>query len=193
MKKDEKNNVFNQLAWIVNYQPKIEHQHFHYGNGIEEDKPEAEEYDEEEVCEIIEEEGEGDNTNYDHGFVIKGVKYSSQYTPDRCKRTFPAVSELFEKRPARDWVCFYHVLLLYRYMNFDSFIAFNQWLTAVSGKEIIRESNARKINTSYWAKVADKKWSLEGALKGNNSSQQENKFRDYLRLCEDIHDIIKRG
>ncbi len=40
--KDDKNNVFNQFAWIMNYQSKIEHQHFHAGNDIEKEKQEAE-------------------------------------------------------------------------------------------------------------------------------------------------------
>ena len=31
-KEEDKKNVYNQTAWILNYQPKIEHQHIHMGN-----------------------------------------------------------------------------------------------------------------------------------------------------------------
>lgn len=31
-KEDDKKTVYNQMAWILNYQPKIEHQHIHMGN-----------------------------------------------------------------------------------------------------------------------------------------------------------------
>lgn len=34
-KEEDKKNVYNQLAWILNYQPKIEHQHIHFGNSEE--------------------------------------------------------------------------------------------------------------------------------------------------------------
>ena len=30
-KEEDRKNVYNQLAWILNYQPKIEHQHIHWG------------------------------------------------------------------------------------------------------------------------------------------------------------------
>lgn len=35
----KKQAVYNQMAWILNYQPKIEHQHIHMGNQQESDKP----------------------------------------------------------------------------------------------------------------------------------------------------------
>jgi len=39
MSNNDKKNVFNQVAWILNYQPRIEHQHFHMGNQTVEDEP----------------------------------------------------------------------------------------------------------------------------------------------------------
>lgn len=38
-KNDDKQNVYNQVAWILNYQPKIEHQHIHMGSETQEAKP----------------------------------------------------------------------------------------------------------------------------------------------------------
>jgi len=53
MNKEEKTKkqqtVYNQLAWILNYQPKIEHQHIHMGNQEVEDIPIGEDAEFEEV------------------------------------------------------------------------------------------------------------------------------------------------
>ena len=46
MSKDDTNNkptVNNQFAWILNYQPKIEHQHIHMGRQTDDDVHDAEE------------------------------------------------------------------------------------------------------------------------------------------------------
>ena len=44
MNKDEQNNaVVNQTAFILNYQPKIEHQHIHMGNQAVEDESKSDE------------------------------------------------------------------------------------------------------------------------------------------------------
>ena len=34
---DKKRKLYGQFAWILNYQPKIEHQHIHMGNQEVED------------------------------------------------------------------------------------------------------------------------------------------------------------
>ena len=42
-KEEERKNVYNQIAWILNYQPKIEHQHIHWGSqGAEPEEQETE-------------------------------------------------------------------------------------------------------------------------------------------------------
>ena len=46
---DKKRKLYGQFAWILNYQPKIEHQHIHMGNQKVEDEPIGEEADYEEV------------------------------------------------------------------------------------------------------------------------------------------------
>lgn len=38
-KNDDKKNVYQQLAWIVNYQPTITNQHIHMGNQTVKDSP----------------------------------------------------------------------------------------------------------------------------------------------------------
>ena len=40
---DKKNEVYNQMAWILNYQPTIAHQHIHMGSQPVEDAPEGQE------------------------------------------------------------------------------------------------------------------------------------------------------
>ena len=35
---EKKKSVYNQLAWILNYKSKIEHQHIHFGNQKESDE-----------------------------------------------------------------------------------------------------------------------------------------------------------
>ena len=46
---DKERKLYGQFAWILNYQPKIEHQHIHMGNQKVEDEPIGEEADYEEV------------------------------------------------------------------------------------------------------------------------------------------------
>ena len=46
---DKKRKLYGQFAWILNYQPKIEHQHVYMGNQEVEDVPMAEEGEFEEV------------------------------------------------------------------------------------------------------------------------------------------------
>ena len=49
---DKRQTVYKQLAMILNYQPKIEHQHIHMGNQKVEDEPIGEEAEFEEVKEV---------------------------------------------------------------------------------------------------------------------------------------------
>ena len=53
-KEQDKKNVYNQTAWILNYQPKIEHQHIHMGNHSEKENDNQKNYDAEEA-EVVEE------------------------------------------------------------------------------------------------------------------------------------------
>lgn len=45
MSNNDKQNIFNQMAWILNYQPTIEHQHIHMGSQEAEDEPKRDEAD----------------------------------------------------------------------------------------------------------------------------------------------------
>ena len=121
------------------------------------------------------------------------IKYSEKFTEAICMRIMPHIQKLYEEKNAMDWVCFYHVLVFYSYIACDDFNVFNRWLTRVTGKEIITNSNARKIKMSYWAKEAKKKWSKEKALEETNTPQQETKFRNYMKLCDEIRDIINEA
>ena len=53
MKQEDKDkqqkNVYNQMAWILNYQPKIEHQHIHMGNHSEKENDNQKNYDAEDA------------------------------------------------------------------------------------------------------------------------------------------------
>ena len=92
-----------------------------------------------------------------------------------------------------DLVCFYHVLVYYNYIACNDFNVFNRWLTQVAGKELIKPNNARKIKLTYWVSEAKKPWTKEGALAETNTTQQETKFRNYTKLCEDIREIINEA
>jgi len=48
-KNDDKKKVYNQIAWILNYQPTIKEQHIHMGRQKTEDEPTGEEAEYEEV------------------------------------------------------------------------------------------------------------------------------------------------
>ena len=122
-----------------------------------------------------------------------GFSYSTDLTETKCKKMMPKILKLYEKRNAIDWVCFYHVLVLYQNITFEDFYEFNRWLTTITGEEKIKPNNARKINLSYWAINAKKEWLEREALKETNSKQQENKFKDYKRLCYSIYEIIREA
>lgn len=140
-----------------------------------------EQLEEEELCYVAEDDGETE------------VKYSKNYSEAICKRTMPKILALYKDRDAMDWVCFYHVLVFYQLIICDDFNVFNRWLTQVTGKQIISAGNARKIKLSYWAVKAKTKWTQEGALAETDTKQQETKFKNYTRLCEEIRDIIRQG
>lgn len=137
--------------------------------------------EEEELCYVPEKVGETE------------VTYCEKYSEAKCKKTMPKILTLYEGRDAIEWVCFYHVLVFHSYISCDDFNAFNRWLTKITGKEIISPGNARKIKMSYWAKDAKKKWLKEDALNETNTTQQDTKFRNYTRLCDEIRDIIEQG
>lgn len=52
---NKKQTVYNQVAWILNYQPKIEHQHIHMGNQQESDETADVDNDDTDNIEIKEE------------------------------------------------------------------------------------------------------------------------------------------
>ena len=139
-----------------------------------------EQLEEEELC-YVPEEGEAE------------VTYSERFTETICKRAMLGILKLFEDREAMDWVCFYHVLICYSYIGCDDFNVFNRWLTQVTGKELISPNNARKIKLSYWAKTGNRKWTKEEAVAAHNTAQQETKFRNYIKLCDDIREIINEA
>ena len=53
-KEEDKKNVYHQTAWILNYQPKIEHQHIHMGNQTANDDADDVEDDVDEYEEVKE-------------------------------------------------------------------------------------------------------------------------------------------
>jgi hypothetical protein len=132
-------------------------------------------------AEDIEDEDNGDYT------------YSEDLNENKCKKMMPEILKLYKGKKAKDWVCFYHVLVFYQNIIFADFYAFNRWLTSITGEEKITYSNARKINMSYWAKNAKIKWTLDAAIKETDTKQQENLFKEYMRLCQSIYDIIREA
>lgn len=120
-------------------------------------------------------------------------KYRDKHTETVIKKTFPKVRELLDKRSIKDWVCYYHVLVCFNNVEFVDFNAFNRWLTELAGEELITASYARAIKMEYWADKAKYVWRLEEALKYKNSKQQENKYKDYIILCDQIREIIDKG
>ena len=121
------------------------------------------------------------------------VTYTEKFSDTICKQIMPSIFKLYEGRDAMDWVCFYHVLVYYNYINCDDFNAFNRWLTRITEKELISVGNARKIKMSYWADTPKRKWSKEEALARINTAQQETKLKNYCKLCDDIKGIIDKA
>ncbi len=119
--------------------------------------------------------------------------YKEKYNDALSKKSFPKILKLFEGRKTKDWVCFYHVLVCYNYIKCLDFNAFNRWLTDLAGKVLISAGYARVIQMEYWAQKAKYVWSLEEALKYNNSKQQKSKYRDYTSLCDQIREILNKG
>ena len=73
----------------------------------------------------------------------------------------------------------------------DDFKFFARWINETAGREIISEVNIRQIKMSYWAKEADRMWTIDGLHKWRNSAKADSQYRDYELLCDQINELIK--
>lgn len=108
-------------------------------------------------------------------------------------------SKILEKmngRKIEEWVCFYHVLVFYTYINNVDFIVFYKWLNSYYQKqsgnkdELISYDYARRIKTSYWAENANKTWVYDNIPDKEEKARMKDKYLRYTALCTEIHNII---
>lgn len=129
--------------------------------------------------------------SYDDG--KSAVKFCKGFTEAACEQAMPELQKTFDGRNACDWVCLFHVLLFYGYIECSDFNEFCRWLSLKAGREIITAVHARTIKREYWVKAAGIMWSLPDALKELNTTRQEKKFVCYCKLCVEIKSIIDRA
>ena len=106
---DEKKNVINQIAWILNYQSKIEHQHIHFG-----DKPAGKK---------SEEEGDFEYVNFK---FFDTRKFATTGQQQRFRNLLQGILPQMNADNGRDWVALYiayhyyvnQLCLMKGYVNF---------------------------------------------------------------------------
>lgn len=121
----------------------------------------------------------------------EAITFSDRLSEERLKILWPKIEEIYQKRKAIDWVCFYHVLVYRNYVSCDDFKFIARWINETSGREIISEVNIRQIKMSYWAKEAKRMWTIEGFHKWRDSGKADGQYRDFELLCIELNDIIK--
>ena len=114
----------------------------------------------------------------------------------KLKQVWPMILEKMNDGKIEEWVCFYHVLVFYTYINHVDFIVFYKWLNSFYRKnsnrkdELINYAYARRIKTSYWAENANKTWVYENIPDKEEKARLKDKFLKYTRLCTELHNII---
>lgn len=121
----------------------------------------------------------------------EAITFTERMSEDRLKNLWPKIEEVYNERSAIDLVCLYHVLLYRKCIMCDDFKFFARWINETADKEIISEVNIRQIKMSYWAKEADRIWTIDGFHKWRNSAKADSQYRDYELLCDQINELIK--
>ena len=86
-KEEDKKNVFNQMAWILNYQPTIKEQHIHMGEKPSMDETGVEPQKQTEYAEVIEEVAGSENQKLKlvipESEVAKSFRFQSDFVKNK--------------------------------------------------------------------------------------------------------------
>ena len=84
---DNKRKLYGQYAWIINYQPKIEHQHFHMGDESSVDEADVKSDKQTEYAEVVEEVAGSENPKLKlvipESEVAKSFKFQSDFVKNK--------------------------------------------------------------------------------------------------------------
>ena len=86
-KEEDKKNVFNQMAWILNYQPTIKEQHIHMGDKPSMDETGVKPQKQAEDIEVVEEVARSENTKLKlvipESEVAKSFRFQSDFVKNK--------------------------------------------------------------------------------------------------------------
>ncbi len=119
------------------------------------------------------------------------LTYTEKLSEKRMKQLWPKIEEIYENRPAIDWVCLFHVLVFRNYVTCDTFKEYVIWLNEMAGRIVISPVNARQIKMTYWAKAAKREWTLENLHKWKNTTRIDTRFKEFDNLCTEINNVFK--
>ena len=163
---DNKRKLYGQYAWIINYQPKIEHQHFHMGDkssveeaGVKSDK-------QAEYAEVVEEVAGSENPKLKLVIPESEVAKSFRFQSDFVKNKVADVIRDFYKGS-------YANLALRNYHK-----AFVKALVAWNLIEVADEEELKKIVSA----VTDK----HNRMPKEGYQKWDNNFADDKSFCEKI-------
>ena len=83
-KEEDKKNVFNQMAWILNYQPTIKEQHIHMGDKPSMDETGVKPQKQAEDIKVVEEVARSENTKLKLVIPESEVAKSFRFQSCRC-------------------------------------------------------------------------------------------------------------
>ena len=176
---EKKRTLYGQFAWIVNYQPKIEHQHIHMG-----DKPNKEETgtkspSQAENAEVVEEVAGSENPKLKLVIPESEVAKSFRFQSDFVKNKVADVIRDFYKGSYANLALIEITLFDHKQLNRrNSHKAFVRALIAWGLLEVADEEELKKIVSA----VTDK----HNRMPKEGYQKWDNNFADDKSFCEKI-------
>lgn len=145
-KEEDKKNVFNQMAWILNYQPTIKEQHIHMGEKPSMDETGVEPQKQAEYVEVVEEVAGSESTKLKLVIPESEVAKSFRFQSDFVKNKVADVIRDFYKGSYANLALIEITLFDHKQLNRrNSHKAFVRALIAWGLLEVANEEELKKI------------------------------------------------
>ena len=172
---DKKRKLYGQFAWILNYQPKIEHQHIHMGNQEVEDIPIGEDAEFEEVKDSTGFETTKAKLVFSETEVAKSFRFHSDFVK---KKVTDVIRDYYKGSHANlaliEITLYDHKLLIKR--NYHK--AFVKALVAWELIEVADEEELKKVISG----VTDK----HNRMPKNGYQKWDDNYADDKSFCDKI-------
>lgn len=123
---------------------------------------------------------------------MKTVKLCLGFTNEMFETMIPMFKDVIVRE--NEWVCLYHDMILYGWMDPVEFYTWVDWLndrlTALGEDKVLKGSSRRQVNAAL-IKPDKCEWNYEDySLGTNNSTQTKRKFQQLLTICKEINKIL---